>query len=160
MRESFEGYTKNEVKKAITAREAPTMLGCLSEQDMEYLVSSKELDDCLVTPHDLRNANAIFGGPDIAGVRGKLVRRDPQRVITDYVGIPRDFLKLHTHVTLIANVMFVNNIPFLVTLSCGIKFVTAEHVKSKTAKQLAKSINRNTGTDIYICPLKKALRVD
>ena len=60
VRESFEGYTKNEVKKAITAREAPTMLGCLSERDMEYLVSSKEHDDCPVTPHDLRNANAIL----------------------------------------------------------------------------------------------------
>ena len=47
------------------------MLGCLSERDMEYLVSSKALDDYPVTPHDLRNANAIFGGPDIAGVRGK-----------------------------------------------------------------------------------------
>ena len=44
--------------------------------------------------------------------------------------------------TLVANVMFVNNIPFLVTLSHGIKFVTAEHVKSTTAKQLAKSIKR------------------
>ena len=142
VRESFEGYTKNEVKKAITAREAPTMLGCLSERDMEYLVSSKELDDCPVTPHDLRNANAIFGGPDIAGVRGKTVRRAPERVITDYVAIPRDFLKLHTHVTLVADVMFVNNIPFLVTLSRGIKFVTAEHVRSRTAKQLAKSIKR------------------
>ena len=63
VRESFEGYTKHEVKKAITACEAPTMLGC-----MEYLVSSKELDDCPVSPHDLRNAKAIFGGPDIAGV--------------------------------------------------------------------------------------------
>ena len=38
---------------------------------MEYLVSSKELNDCHVTPHDFRNANAIYDGPVIAGVRGK-----------------------------------------------------------------------------------------
>ena len=44
--------------------------------------------------------------------------------------------------TLVADVMFVNNIAFLVTLSRGVKFVTAEHVKSRTAKQLAKSIKR------------------
>ena len=115
VRKSFEGYTKNEIKKAITAREAPTMLGCLSERDIEYLVSSKELDDCPVTPHDSQNANAIFCGPDTAGVRGETVRQAPQRVITDNVVIPGDFLKLHTHVTLVADVIFVNNIPFLVT---------------------------------------------
>ena len=84
---------------------------------MEVLVSCKKLDDMPVAPHDLRNAKAIFGGPDIAGVRGETTRRALERVITDYVAIPRDFLKLHTHVTLIADVMFVNNIPFLVTLS-------------------------------------------
>ena len=66
----------------------------------------------------------------------------PERVITDYVAILRDFLKLHTPVTLVANMIFVNNIAFLVTLSRGIKFVTAERVKSRTAKQLAKSIKR------------------
>ena len=31
VRKSFEGYTKQDVKKAIAAREAPTMLGCQSE---------------------------------------------------------------------------------------------------------------------------------
>ena len=47
------------------------MLGCLSERDLEVLVSSKELDDMPVAPHNLRNAKAIFGSPDIAGVQGK-----------------------------------------------------------------------------------------
>ena len=69
VRESYEGYTKQEVKKAISAREAPTMLGCLSKQDLEVLVSSKELDDMHDSPHNLCNAKAIFGGPDIAGVQ-------------------------------------------------------------------------------------------
>ena len=44
--------------------------------------------------------------------------------------------------TLVANVMFVNNIPLLVTLSHVIKLVTAENMKSRTAKQLDKSIKR------------------
>ena len=70
VRASFEGYTKQDVKKAIATHDAPTMLYCLSEQDMEYLVSSKELDNCPATPYALRNANVIFGGPDIAGVGG------------------------------------------------------------------------------------------
>ena len=86
------------------------------------------------SPHDLCNAKAIFGCPDIGGVQGKTVWRATEQIITDYVAIPRDFMKLHTHVTLVADVMFVNNITFLVTLSRGVKFVIAEHVKSLTGK--------------------------
>ena len=97
--ESFEGYTKQDVKKSIAVREAPTMAGWQLERDMEYLVSSKELDDCPATPHNLRITNSIFGGPNIAGVWGETVRQAPDCVITGYVAIPRDFMKLHMYVT-------------------------------------------------------------
>ena len=88
---------------------------------MEYLVSSKELDDCPVTPHNLCNATTIFGGPDLVGVQGETVRQVSEHVIMEYIEIPRDFMKLHMYVTLGADVMFVNNIPFLTTFSRGIK---------------------------------------
>ena len=55
---------------------------------MEYLVSSKKLDYYPVTPHDSCNSNAIFCGPDIAGVQGETVRQVLDHVITDYVAIP------------------------------------------------------------------------
>ena len=111
------------------------MLDCLSERYLEVLVRSKELDGMPAAPHDFRNAIAVFSGHDIAGVQEETTRQaSPERVIPDYVAIPRNFLKLHTHVTLVAGVIFVENIPFLVTLPRGIKFVTAEHVRSRTAK--------------------------
>ena len=56
-------------------------------------------------------------GPDLGAVRGKTVRTAPEHVVIEYVAIPRDFLALHWRVTLMADVMFVNNVPFLVTLS-------------------------------------------
>ncbi|KAL7525935.1 hypothetical protein ACHAWF_001573 [Thalassiosira exigua] len=49
---------------------------------------------------------------------------------------------MHKSVTLVADVMFVNNVPMLVTLSRGIKFRTTEHVPRRTAKQLSKSLKR------------------
>jgi hypothetical protein len=91
VRESYKGYTKQEAKKAITAREAPTMLDCLSERYLEVLVRSKELDGMPAAPHDFRNAIAVFSGHDIAGVQGKTTRQaSPERVIPDYVAIPRN----------------------------------------------------------------------
>ena len=53
--------------------------------------------------------------------------------------IPRDFYRLHNFVTLAADVMFVNSITFLVTLSRNIILITVEHVPTRTRVQLAKS---------------------
>ena len=36
--------------------------------------------------------------------------------------------------------MFVNNVPVLITMYRGIKFVTVEHIPSRTAKQLSKKL--------------------
>ena len=67
-------------------------------------------------PHAISDALAIFG-QTMEGLRGKTTREKPQRVEADFVEIPRDFYVLHKFVTLVGDVMFVNNIPFLLTLS-------------------------------------------
>ena len=60
--------------------------------------------------------------PNLAGNRGKTVRQNPDRVVTDHVAIPREFLKLHKFVTIVADVMFVNGTPLLITMSRIIMF--------------------------------------
>ena len=52
----------------------------------------------------------------------------------DIVSIPNDFYKLHRFVTLVADVMFVNAVPFLVTKSQKIGLRTAEHVPNRTGQ--------------------------
>ena len=44
--------------------------------------------------------------------------------------------------TLVADVMFVNGLPFLVTSSRGISLVTIEYLKSRTAKRLVDTLER------------------
>jgi hypothetical protein len=41
----------------------------------------------------------------------------------DYVEIPRDLVDMYKYVTLVADVMFVNGLPFLVTSSRGISLI-------------------------------------
>ncbi len=68
---------------------------------------------------DVHNANRIFG-PDLANLRGKTTRKKTEHVRVDYVEIPRDLVDMHKYVTLVADVMFINGLPFLVTSSRGI----------------------------------------
>jgi hypothetical protein len=49
---------------------------------------------------------------------------------------------MHKYVTLVADVMFVNGLPFLVTSSRGISLVTIEYLPSRTAKRLAITLER------------------
>ena len=76
--------------------------GNSSDRYFKCLLSSQNLDDFPLTIHDANNAHAIFG-PNIAGVRGKTFSHKPDRVITDYVSVPGDFLELHKYVTLVAD---------------------------------------------------------
>ena len=60
----------------------------------------------------------------------------------DYMGRPPAIYERYKYVTLTVDVMFVNGIAFLVSLSRGIRFYTCEHTPNRKAKQLAKSLRR------------------
>jgi hypothetical protein len=61
--------------------------------------------------------------------------------VTDYVEVPR-LVEQNKTVTLAADVFFVDGTGFLMTVSQRIKFITVEHVPIRTAKSLAKHIDR------------------
>ncbi len=56
--------------------------------------------------------------------------------------IPKDFFTRHNRVTLVADIMFVNGIPFLVSASRSINLITIEHAPQCTASKLGLLLNR------------------
>ena len=103
------------------------------------MVSNTFLKNSPVKVDDVTNARTIFG-PNLLRLKGGSTRQKPKRVESEYIKIPRDFYRLHKFVTLTADVMFVNGIPFLMTFSRNIRLITTEHVPSRTAKSLANSL--------------------
>ena len=99
------------------------------------------ITNCPVSPATVLNAYSIFG-PNLAGVRGQTVRRPPESVTMNHVQIPKALLERHQRVTLAVEVMFVNEVPFLVSISRGLNLVTAEYTPSHMAKQLTAGITR------------------
>ena len=117
VRDNFEGHTKHDIAKAKESRRLQGMVGNPTDKEFKGMVREKLITkNCPVTVQDVENANRIFG-PDLANLRGKTIRTKPEHVHIEYVQIPRDFVELHKYVTLVADVMFVNGLPFLVTSS-------------------------------------------
>ena len=115
------------------------MLGHPTDHDFLGMVRGGMISNCPVTTNAVKNAHQIFG-PDLARIRGRMVRRPPESVTTDYVQIPQAILERHQLVTLAVDIMFVNGVPFLVSVVICLNLVTAEFTPSQTAKKLALDI--------------------
>ena len=112
--------------------------------DRKYndMLIKKLLPNFPIATDEITNINSMFG-PDLVCVRGKKVRNKPSRVdMEEYVKISEYFYKLHMSVTLMADVMFVNGNAFMITSSRNIKLMTVDHILSKTANQISKSLNK------------------
>ena len=139
IRGKLEGYTKQEIKAAHQVYKARSLLGNLSEADLQRMIRTQSVTGLDTTPRDVTNSSAIYG-PHLPGVRGKTVRKSPDHVVTDWVEkVPR-VIPSQECLTLAADVFFVNEIPFLLTVSRKIKFCTVEYIPSRTAEQLDSSL--------------------
>ena len=141
VRDNIEGYTKREVEAAALVRKARIRVGCAPPKEFANIVSQCTLGNTPFTPLDLQRADAIFG-PDVPNLKANSVRDKPTRVEVEVLPIPRDYYTLNNFVTLTADVMFVNEVPFLTTLSRRIRLFTVEHLSSRSAKQLSSSLNK------------------
>jgi len=79
------------------------MIGILSESNYKGMVSSNLIRNCNITSYDASNARKMFG-PQLQVVRGKTTRSKPDRVVEQYVAIPRDFVTQNKVITLNADV--------------------------------------------------------
>ena len=57
-----------------------------SRHEFKELVCEKLITNCPITLNDVANGYKIFG-PDLEGLRGKTVRRDPTRIQPKYMEI-------------------------------------------------------------------------
>ena len=60
--------------------------------------------------------------------------------MTDYVAVPHAIFEENRNVTLSVDVMFVNRIPFLTSISRHLKFTTAETLHHRTTSQMVQCV--------------------
>jgi hypothetical protein len=134
-------YTNRNYSMAELARQIQKRIGRPSTKTFLKIVENKLLPNCPITRDDILAAEHIFG-PDVGSLKGKTVHRAPERVRGNLNNLPPVLMSRYRDVTLGGNIMFVNKIPFLMTISQNIRFGTSESLANQTSKTIMTSIKR------------------
>ena len=132
-----EGYTNRDIRRAKQARRLQNILMHPNTRDLGDNII-RYLKNCDVTPGDLKAAEDIYG-PNLASLQGKTVRRATTIGRGHTEPVPERVYATHKHCDLSTDIMFVNKIPFLATLSRGIRFGT---VSALPNRQTSTIVNR------------------
>ena len=127
VRNNYKGFTSDEIKRDDAACKELERLDNPTMENFEKMVRANQIQKCPNTYKYITNAKVIFG-PPLEGIRVNTEICTHKRVDSDRVAIPREFQLFHKSVTLVADVLFLNGIPFLIKLSRKISFVTAENM--------------------------------
>jgi len=135
-------YTVKEYFNAYKARSIQDTIGRPSTPDYIKYVENGLIPNCPITKEDIIRAEDILG-PNLGSLKGKTTRKTPERVTLDSLdNLPNELLVEHGNVTIAIDIMYINEIPFMMTTSRAIHFGTAEMIKNETKSTIIKSIQQ------------------
>ena len=138
-------YTHADYSCALLARKTQQIIGRPSIWDYIRYVENNLIPNCPVTRRDIVAAEHIFG-PDVGSLKGKTMRKWPIGVgLYDHTPIPSGIVEQYRGIILAVDVLSVNRLPFIATISRYIHFGTVEFLrnqKSTTLTEHIKQVNR------------------
>ncbi|KAG7373144.1 hypothetical protein IV203_033868 [Nitzschia inconspicua] len=129
VKERASRYTKRQLEDAQRARWMQNIIMHPSDQQLSD-VAIHHLRGCPVTKQSIRIASDVFG-PNLGSLKGKTVHRPSSHVHSHTDPVPPEILDRHRDVTLATDIMFVNKIPFLLTVSRNLRFVTVTDISNR-----------------------------
>ena len=123
-------FSNSDYAQAVLARKIQKIIGRPTTRSFIHFLDNNLLPNCPVNHKDVLRAEQIFG-PDVGSLKGKTVRRQPPRVQVEEVGLPATIQEHYQEVTLACNIMYVNKIPFLMSISRHIRFGAAQHITNQ-----------------------------
>jgi hypothetical protein len=134
-------YTNRDYAKAELARQIQKRIGRPSTRAFIKIVEQKLLPNCPITRDDILAAEHIFG-PDVGALKGKTVHRTPERVNAGMINLPQVIMGRYRDVVLGGDIMFVNKIPFFMTISRNIWFATSESLANQSSETIIAAIKK------------------
>ena len=139
VQENKEGYSQLQIQDAKKAWDNIAKVGYPSERDFQQIISQNLILNCPVTVSDVAWAEKNYG-KYIYAVKVKITRSKPKQVVIDYTELPKIILESNRNITLSIDIMYVNKIPSVTTISRHVKFTTFEVIQKRTKSQLSKCI--------------------
>ena len=137
-------HTDREIARAKRARDLIHATGNPPVDLLKQALRQNLIADCPVTSNDLTLATKIFG-PDVASIKGRSTRKRPHLQTDDTIDVPPELYDAQRGVDLCVDVLFVNGIPFVSSVSKRIFYRAVQHLPNNyTTSHLEKAIRRVT----------------
>ena len=139
VKENKKNYTNNDYLHALRARKLQIMVGQPSTTTFVDLLKRNGIANCPITLADVEAAEHIFR-PDIGSLKGNTTRQNPPIIDSPVTTIPVGILKHYQKVTLCVDIMYVNRVVMIVSISRNIKFATIEAIPNNKSTMFMKGI--------------------
>ena len=96
----------------------------------QHIVSKNLVKNCPIESCHIQAADDTFG-PNIGSLKGKTRRRTVPHVYAHVDPVPPPILEHHRAVTLCIDLMFVNKIPFFITISRDLRIGTVSWLRNR-----------------------------
>jgi hypothetical protein len=128
-------YTKREVKNAIGAGEVMKRLAYPTSDELKDIINMGVVADIPSTVQDVARRDFIYG-KDVGNLKGKTVRKQPP--VTTFEFVPKPVFATQR---LFGDIMFVESVPFLVTVSSPLELVMATYLSDgRTTKSIVHAV--------------------
>jgi len=135
-------FSVTDYDRAEKARRLQRILFRPSTREYGTIINDKKLPNCTVQVQDIKNAEYIWG-PDLGSLKGKTTWTQGGHVTAAApASIPPMIHEQYRDITLCADIMFVNKIPFFVTISRHLRFATSENIGNMKIKTIQKSLRQ------------------
>ena len=134
-------YTKRAIQQANMARKIQNIIGRPGIRQFMDIANKNLLPNCPITSADIRAAEDIYG-PNLGSLKGKTVARPNQHTTTGVDEVPPEIMTIYHDVTIAIDILFINSIPFLATISRGLKFGTIEQLPNRQVTTLKSCLQK------------------
>ena len=107
------------------------ILGYPSVVNLKTIIKMNAIWDNLVTKSNMKLMECLFG-PDMPTMKGNTTRHHPCQLVSDIVSIPHELHDAQCNICLYIDIMYINGMPFLTTISKNIKYHTTMWVADHT----------------------------
>ena len=135
-------YTHADNSCALLARKTQQIIGRLNTCDYIRYVENNLIPNCPITRRDIITTEHIFG-PDVRALKGNTTRRQPLGVgLYNHIPIPSTVVEQYHDVILAVDILYVNKLLFIATISRHIHFGTVEFLRNQKAITLTEHIKQ------------------